>query len=116
MTLEEAIKHCEEVAKEKCDACGAEHKQLAEWLRELKWRRNAMNWMAQNVGDIFDMKNGGLKMAKGKIKLLWERMELDVKPLLDEQVYNELMDLLDEAMIEAYKKGKRRADNGRDKY
>ena len=55
MILEEAIKHCEEVAKEKCDACGAEHKQLAEWLRELKWRRNAMNWMAQNVRDIFDM-------------------------------------------------------------
>ena len=55
-------------------------------------------------------------MAKGKIKLLWERMELDVKPLLDEQVYEELMDLLDEAMIEAYKKGKRRADDGRDKH
>ena len=55
MILEEAIKHCEEVAKEKCGACGAKHKQLAEWLRELKWRRNAMNWMAQNVRDIFDM-------------------------------------------------------------
>lgn len=26
-------------------------------------------------------------MTKGKIKLLWERMELDVKPLLDEQIY-----------------------------
>ena len=36
MTLDEAIKHCEEVAESKCDECGAEHRQLAEWLRELK--------------------------------------------------------------------------------
>ena len=35
MTLDEAIEHCEEKAK--CgDSCGMEHKQLAEWLRELK--------------------------------------------------------------------------------
>ena len=54
MTLEEAIKHCEEIAErnekkaswywwkegnpnyENCIECAAEHKQLAEWLRELK--------------------------------------------------------------------------------
>ena len=36
MKLDEAIKHCKEVAKSKCDSCGAEHKQLAEWLIELK--------------------------------------------------------------------------------
>ena len=35
MTLDEAIEHCEEKAK-CCDSCGLEHKQLAEWLRELK--------------------------------------------------------------------------------
>ena len=35
MTLDEAIKHCEEKAQ--CGtACGMEHKQLAEWLKELK--------------------------------------------------------------------------------
>lgn len=35
MTLDEAIQHCEERAL--CgDACGLEHKQLAEWLKELK--------------------------------------------------------------------------------
>ena len=57
MTLEEAIKHAEEVAQEKgyeyqeclavhdmeeamnCGKCGEEHRQLAEWLRELKERR-----------------------------------------------------------------------------
>ena len=39
MKLEEAINHCKEVAKSKCDSCGAEHEQLAEWLIELKERR-----------------------------------------------------------------------------
>ena len=38
MTLDEAIQHCEE--KSLCgDACGLEHKQLAEWLKELKGYR-----------------------------------------------------------------------------
>ena len=52
MTLDEAIKHCEEVAEEnqavvdscdyyeenmvKCEECVKEHRQLATWLRELK--------------------------------------------------------------------------------
>lgn len=53
MTLDEAIKHCEEVAEEYenivehglknakvdrsgCLECASEHRQLAEWLRELK--------------------------------------------------------------------------------
>ena len=55
MTLDEAIKHCEEVAEEKdksvelykavkateglitkCEDCAKEHRQLAEWLMELK--------------------------------------------------------------------------------
>lgn len=35
MTLEEAIKHCEERAKI-CDECGKEHKRLAEWIEELR--------------------------------------------------------------------------------
>ena len=38
MTLDEAIQYCEERAL--CgDACGLEHKQLAEWLKELKGYR-----------------------------------------------------------------------------
>ena len=45
MTLEEAIKHCEEKEKEQalngCFACAEEHKQLAEWLKELKRYREA---------------------------------------------------------------------------
>lgn len=56
MTIDEAIKHCEEVAEEnqaivdscdyygknmaKCEECAKEHRQLATWLRELKAYRN----------------------------------------------------------------------------
>ena len=52
MSLDEAIKHAEEVAEEnqaivdscdyygenmaKCEKCAEEHRQLAEWLKELK--------------------------------------------------------------------------------
>jgi len=36
MTLEEAIKHAEEVAATSCDECREEHEQLATWLKELK--------------------------------------------------------------------------------
>lgn len=40
MDLDEAIKHCEEKEQEQalngCFACAEEHKQLAEWLTQLK--------------------------------------------------------------------------------
>lgn len=57
MTIDEAIRHCEEVAEEKeaqaweaqlqeeyrtiksCKGCAEEHRQLAEWLKELKQLR-----------------------------------------------------------------------------
>lgn len=55
MTLDEAIKHCEEIAMDKtnlaqtlwdskekarCKECADEHEQLAQWLIELKILRN----------------------------------------------------------------------------
>ena len=44
MTLDEAIKHCEEKEREQalngCFACAEEHKQLAKWLKELKHLRS----------------------------------------------------------------------------
>lgn len=53
MTLDEAIKHCDEVAEQferkkeltavtlEMYKCAEEHRQLAEWLRELKaYRKN----------------------------------------------------------------------------
>lgn len=35
MTLEEAIKHCEEKGRG-CTECAADHRQLSNWLKELK--------------------------------------------------------------------------------
>lgn len=59
MTLDEAIKHCEEKAKElreqpfkekmdiediaTCEECAEEHEQLAEWLKELKALKGSAN-------------------------------------------------------------------------
>ncbi|WP_287385652.1 hypothetical protein [Lachnospira sp.] len=36
MTLDEAIKHAQDVADTNCGQCAEDHKQLAEWLKELK--------------------------------------------------------------------------------
>lgn len=38
MTLDDAIKHAQEVANSSgvCDECKKEHQQLVEWLKELK--------------------------------------------------------------------------------
>ena len=41
MNLDEAIEHCKE--KENCSQCGQEHKQLREWLEELKDLRSQYN-------------------------------------------------------------------------
>ena len=42
MTIDEAIQHCEEKARELgCTECAQEHRQLAAWLRELRFRRKA---------------------------------------------------------------------------
>lgn len=40
MTLKEAIEHCEEKAHG-CNECADDHRQLAEWLKELMERRAA---------------------------------------------------------------------------
>ena len=74
MTIDEAIKHCEEVAEAEersaklhqrpdrgvkgsgkrylsCLECAAEHRQLAEWLRELKERREIQDILLQFIVD-----------------------------------------------------------------
>lgn len=57
MTLDEAIKHCEEVAdgfteQGKCEECAAEHRQLANWLKELKDYRERMTATAESEPKI----------------------------------------------------------------
>lgn len=50
MTLEEAIKHAESKSKEVADCkCAMEHRQLAEWLQELKYLRNWKDKMNTNL-------------------------------------------------------------------
>lgn len=68
MTLEEGIIHAGDVARmnheaakhltdehptqaEKCEACAAEHHQLAEWLKELKAYRDARDEINQVLYD-----------------------------------------------------------------
>ena len=73
MTLDEAIKHCEEVAEEKdksvelyravkateglitkCENCAKEHRQLAEWLKELKAYRQAIENIKSEIREAFE--------------------------------------------------------------
>ena len=53
MTIDEAIRHAEDKARELgCTECAQEHRQLAAWLRELRFRRahqaalDAARWRA----------------------------------------------------------------------
>lgn len=63
--LEKAIKHTEEVAEAK------EHRQLAEWLRELKAYRKALKEIEQEIVNWNDIDNGkcrGLYLAASIIQ------------------------------------------------
>lgn len=62
MTLEEAIKHCEGKASG-CSKCADEHRQLAEWLRELKVRRemDERGLTMANSGIRFDVGDDKIK-------------------------------------------------------
>ncbi len=51
LDLETAIKHCEDVANDRagcCEDCAEEHRQLAEWLKELKQLRELTRWIPVN--------------------------------------------------------------------
>jgi hypothetical protein len=103
MTLEEAILHCEEVAKEnfnrrddkKCIKCGYEHIQLAEWLKELKTYRemnkeenymelkdtvdlmNSNNWKDRFLAEYLQTKIRYEKLHKLAIKREVGKLEFD---------------------------------------
>ena len=56
LSIDEAIRHAEDKARELgCTECAQEHRQLAAWLRELKFRRkqqlkfDAIRWRADNA-------------------------------------------------------------------
>lgn len=52
MTLDEAIQHCRD--KENCSQCGQEHKQLREWLEELKDLRSQYSLLPTPHGRLID--------------------------------------------------------------
>lgn len=105
MILDDVIKHCEEVAEEKenllkfidgeikdpamirCKECASEHRQLAEWLRELKvkrqiitnvkeqckvWKRNNFQNRDYGVGFISALSN-----IEGLIAYTEEQLEVN---------------------------------------
>ena len=43
MTLDEAIKHAQEIADKGCDQCAKDHQQLADWLIELKQKEKRVD-------------------------------------------------------------------------
>lgn len=77
LSLDEAIQHCNEVAEEleqkvelykkvkadegkinNCSECAADHKQLADWLRELKeLRKNRIGRVGGGCANCIHMKN-----------------------------------------------------------
>ena len=54
MTLDEAIEYAEWCAEdgETCDECAEEHRQLAEWLRELKRLRTENDKLRELVREL----------------------------------------------------------------
>ena len=66
MTLEEAIKHAEEVAATSCDECREEHEQLAAWLKELK-RIKEDSIIIPNNSTVWEVAKA-LIDARGKVK------------------------------------------------
>lgn len=49
MSLKQAIAHAQEVATSKCDECGKEHQQLAEWLQELEVQRDRVDVLTEQA-------------------------------------------------------------------
>lgn len=74
MTLDEAIAHCYEVAGG-CDACAAEHLQLAHWLEELKHLRKESVRLSKMIS--------GLAEIERTMKLNQDYLDtLDLEPFL----------------------------------
>lgn len=59
MTLDEAIKHASEVADKSdvCPSCATEHKQLSEWLKELKHLRSTIGELCSSLKEAVTVKS-----------------------------------------------------------
>lgn len=65
MTLDEAIKHAQWVADTNCDQCAEDHRQLAEWLKELKELRKH-GWHPASEPPIPDAPYISVVFCKGR--------------------------------------------------
>lgn len=78
MTLREAIEHCKEKS---CGntVCAQEHKQLAEWLEELKELRSQLQWKPSNkqieaIKDAIEFL-GCTRKVREDLKSLYEQLK-----------------------------------------
>ena len=85
MTIDEAIRHCGEVAEEhtrynryggfeSCDECAKEHRQLANWLKELKQLRKQEktgHWIDYSEEGFVECPECGIGLQD------WHRVERD---------------------------------------
>ena len=76
LSLDEAIAHADEVAGDCGTACKREHKQLADWLRELKSRRSA------KCGDVAKLCEA-LVEARKVIKSMGGYWARETLPIID---------------------------------
>ena len=96
MTLDEAIAHAEDIAN-RCDtSCGREHRQLADWLKELRDLKN------QPVGNAAAMREACAKMRQ----LLMLRGDGKERCILSWDEFNESQKMLRAALSAQPHKGK----------
>ena len=77
MTIDGAIAHAEEVsATTKCKECAEEHRQLAEWLKELKEKRQAIKDTRAEIDEKTEIHPDGELYIKN----------IDVKRIIDRHI------------------------------
>lgn len=74
MTLDEAITHAEEKARDAnaCEACRKDHEQLAKWLKELKTCKELL----QESKDWFKALDPDIENTPGELGDLVKRIDL----------------------------------------
>ena len=85
-SLEDAIKHCNEVAERlenkngyaytdvTCEECAKEHRQLAEWLKELKYYKDRQDLINKSWQELIRYKEG-IEKIKMRSQVYRERGE-----------------------------------------
>lgn len=90
MLIEEAIKHCEEKAL--CsDACGLEHKQLANWLRELmQLRYNLTKLDLNKVTRLSTNDNVSINLSFDEFREVLEKIEAVTSDIQEHEYSDEI--------------------------